>query len=782
MFRNALHALAGSAVILAAFLAVPPAIGQSGLRGLARPDTATVEDRLAPLAPGAARFTSGLMGERILTNRSRLMDVDETDLLDAFERREVDHQIYQGEHVGKFLHAAALTVAATGDPALRAKTARVARRLVATQEADGYLGTYAPADRWTGWDVWVHKYAILGLLAWYQTSGEPSCLEAARRAGDLLIRTFGPGGRDLNEAGTHVGMAATSVLEPICLLYRATGQTRYLDFARRIVDGYDAPGGPRVLSTLLLTGSVYRVANAKAYELLSNLNGLLELYRITGETRLLDAVETAWEDVDARRLYITGTASIGEYFLDDFNLPNGENVNIGETCVTVTWLQMNMHLLRLTGAARYADALERAAFNHLFGSQRPDGRAWCYYTPLEGRKPYGSHTTCCLSSGPRGVALLPFAAAMADDRGGLVVNLYGAGVIRADLPAGPVRLEIDTRYPFSGRVDIRVRAREGARFPLRLRIPDWASGAGAEVNGGRTTHTAAGEYLTLDRAWSDGDTVRLELPMAVRLIKGRHGNVGKAAAMWGPLVLALDTALNPDIRLMKQAAFATDGDTLPGRWSRADGRMVFTAKGTLAAEPNPMPLRLTPFATAGQDGDSRFMVWVARQGRAEKASGSGSLFYGGRVGFSRPGNQNGDIADDDPITFRVTWTSTREDRDWYSVSLPEPARISCVVYMHGRSFNNGGWFDASSGKPEVQVRSAPDAPWRTVATLNAYPDTTATDNRGLVDGQAFSVSFEPVDASAIRIIGAPAHGDSPGQNFTSCAELQAFGPEKPEMP
>src|SRR6266567_2417062 len=128
-------------------------------------------------------------------------------------------------------------------------------------------------------------------------------LAACRKIGDLLIRTFGtgPGQRDINKSGEHVGMAPDSVLEAVVLLYRATDDPRYLDFAHYIVKNYDAPGGPAILASLEKFGSVRRVANAKAYEMTSNFNGLLELYRATGERRLLDDMRTAWEDIARNR-------------------------------------------------------------------------------------------------------------------------------------------------------------------------------------------------------------------------------------------------------------------------------------------------------------------------------------------------------------------------------------------------------------------------------------------------------------------------------------------------
>ena len=123
-----------------------------------------------------------------------------------------------------------------GDAALKAKLDRVAADLIACQEPDGYLGTYVPEKRFglyegADWDVWSHKYNLIGLLTYYQYTGNQPALTACRKMADLLIATF-PAKKSILAAGTHVGMAATSVLEPIVLLYRFTGEPRYLEFAR----------------------------------------------------------------------------------------------------------------------------------------------------------------------------------------------------------------------------------------------------------------------------------------------------------------------------------------------------------------------------------------------------------------------------------------------------------------------------------------------------------------------------------------------------------------------
>jgi DUF1680 family protein len=730
-------------------------------------------------------LTGGVLGARILVNeRARLLHVDENDMLDCYENRDGRHQVWQGEHVGKFLHAAVLAWFNTGDPALKAKIERVAQRLMETQETDGYLGTYPDRDRWTNWDVWTHKYVLIGLLSYWHMSHDPEALKACRRVGDLLVSTFGdgPGQLDINRAGEHVGMAATSVLEPMLLLYHATRDARYFDFARYIVRHYDAPTGPAILTSLRTYHSVHRVANGKAYEMLSNFNGLLELYRITGDKSLLDAIRIAWTDVVAHHLYITGSASTFECFPEDYHLPNNGAADICETCVTVTWEQVNRQLLRLTGDPIYADELERSIYNHLLGAQKPTGEAWSYYTPLEGHKPYSPSTSCCLSSGPRGIALIPTFAVMASADGGVVVNLYNSGEATLDLPHGSVTLTQRTEYPLRGDVLITVSPRDrSARFPVRLRIPAWTKRAAASVNGHPIPASSIrpGAYLKIDRTWRPGDRIALKIDLTPRLVMGDHENAGKAAIMVGPMVLALDTAYG--LTALPLRHFRLPSDRIadlglkPSDRSRS-GEPVYTARMLLdRAAAAPSSQMLTPYAWAGQNGKSAYEVWIRRAASAPLKE-SLSLLYGCEQICSRVGNVDGDITDDDFGTFRVTFNGARADEDWFGAVVGKPVEIRRVVFGHGRTFHDGGWFDTKGGTemPRVQVRTSPDGPWTTVATLATYPKTTSGDCAGLSGGERFEAALPPVKIYAVRVIGKPASGDNPLQAFSSCSEIQAF--------
>jgi len=441
-------------LIVAALLVLPAFAGPATKSPLV-PDN--IADQFTPAAFERQRI-EGILGDRMRVNlEGRLLRVDEKALIDCFQHRP-GPQAWSGEHAGKFLHAAANTWLYSGDQRLKTLMDRMARNLIATQLPDGYLGTYTDDKRWTSWDVWVHKYDLLGLLSYYRATGYEPALEASRKVGDLLARTFGtgPGQRDIIAAGTHVGMASTSVLEAMVNLYRFTGERKYLDFCEYLVRSWDQPNGPKIAASLLATGSVFKTANAKAYEMMSNLVGLVELYRVTGKAEYLKPAEIAWRDITAQRLYATGTTSAGEHFHDDFVLPGEEAANVGEGCATVTFLQLTWQLLRATGQPQYADELEHTVYNALLGAQDPSNGNICYFTPLNGKKTPTPGINCCVSSEPRGISMIP-QLAWGTLGEGIAVLLYVPGKVAVDTRAGEVAIESRTNYPSDGAVELTIR-------------------------------------------------------------------------------------------------------------------------------------------------------------------------------------------------------------------------------------------------------------------------------------------------------------------------------------
>jgi hypothetical protein len=547
---------------------------------------------------------------------------------------------WQGEFIANWVAAASVMARDADDGALSEKVERVVTRWLATQDADGYLGTYSADDRWKSWDMWMQAHNIMALLVHYDVTKQGRALEAARRVADRVLADFGPGQASVSLTGHHGGMASSSVLEPMILLYRSTGDHRYLAFAKWLVDeDWETPGGPKTVSALTRGAGVRAVGNRKALEMLITLIGVVELFRETGEQRYFDAVEAAWSDIVQKQLYITGSASVGEYF-GEAVLPNDGYYDIGETCVTMAWVHFCLQLHRLTGDAKYFEPAERAVYNHLLAAQSEDGRGWAYYVGLRDYKRYHDHTDpeCCPSRGSRAMAMLP-GAAISVGGGDIFVDLFEtlSATVQMDA-AGPVRVDVRTEYPFEGQVRFEIGLERPATFGLCLRKPGWCQSWTVSVDGvGQAGDVDGNGYLRLAQEWQPGARIELSLEMGPRVVSDASGNGGHVAFVRGPLVYAADVALLPEGRLLDDLSVevapgvetvkctrAGDGPAhrLEVRTARLmpSANFVFGDGGRyrIVSEPKAEaagPVQLVPFYEAGNSAPDSYRpgIWSNRE-------------------------------------------------------------------------------------------------------------------------------------------------------------------------
>lgn len=501
----------------------------------------------------------GVLGEALEASRSGRLShfiVDEQSPAIAVFRPEHTQQNtegdWYGEHAGKWLYAAARAATRSGDPQLRASVRRVADYLVARQDADGYLGNYAPERRfmrkqppkpvsWDGapalrtWDIWTHSYLILGLLEAYRQLEEPSYLEAARRIGDLCWRTLAEGAIDITSLGNHHGMSATVLMDPAVELYFVTGEARYLQLAELIAEQANREPMLALLDRALAGADASEIATGKAYQLSWNLVGLAKLYRATGDDHYRKAVDHLWQNIREHHLSLGGGpwGGVAHRSREVFNAAGSFHPQAYvETCSVLAWIQLNRELLRITGQARYADEIERSAYNDLLGAIAPDGEDWCYYSFPNGQRVHTTYWRCCKSSGAMALEELPALAYALTEDGGVQINLYGKSSAALPLPGtGQLRLRQRTGYPFAGKIHIEVIPEQPARFPLRLRVPSWARESSVLINGAVWEQAPVEDgMIHLVRDWQPGDVIALEFPMPPELHRRLNRNVQESRA------------------------------------------------------------------------------------------------------------------------------------------------------------------------------------------------------------------------------------------------------------
>ncbi len=568
--------------------------------------------------PAYYQNIEGLLGYRMNVNlEKRLLQIDSAILLSGFRKRP-GAQTWIGEHVGKFLFSASNTYKYSNDTRIKQLLDAMVKEYIVCQLPDGYLGTYLPKDYWTDWDVWAHKYAIIGLLSYYSVTGYQPALETAKKAADLICRTFGDekGKRDIITAGHHAGMAAGSILEPMVDIYRYTGDKKYLDFCEYILRAYEHSNGPKIISALEEYGKVTKVGNAKAYEMMSCFLGILKYYKLTGNEKYLRPLQAAWTDIRLHRMYITGTSSEHERFQDDDVLPAEVSNSMGEGCVTTTWIQFNLQLLQITGEPKYAEELERSVYNHLFAAENPQTGCVSYYTALQGIKPYRCDQgySCCLSSVPRAISLIP------DMVWGKVNNvfsvlMYETGemvdtILTNDHSSIALKIKSVTRFPLQGKIDYVITPSSSKAFALNFRVPGWSQNFVAKIDD-KTYRGTAGEFLKVERTWKAGDKVVISFDMPVQVIPGGISYPNKIAFKRGPQVLAIDQALNNEagplsnLQLVGDSVLLVDAkEKLPSDWS---WKQAYAAE--LKTSQQSKQVLLVPYSEAGQKG-TELEVWI----------------------------------------------------------------------------------------------------------------------------------------------------------------------------
>jgi len=568
--------------------------------------------------PAHYQDIGGLLGYRLNVNlEKRLLQIDSATLLSGFRKRP-GSQTWIGEHVGKFLFSASKTYAYTHDARIKHLMDDMVRKYIVCQMPDGYLGTYLLKDRWTEWDVWAHKYAIIGLLNYYSVTGYKPALQTAERAADLICRTFGdePGKRDLMIAGEHNGLAPGSILEPMVDLYRYTGNKRYLDFCNYIFRAFEQPTGPKIISQLEKYGDVTKVGDAKAYEMLSCFLGILKYYKLTGQEKYLPLLQTAWKDITKNRLYITGTSSDNEIFREPGILRAENKDKMGEGCVTVTWIQFNLQLLQITGEPKYAEEMERSVYNHLLAAENPQTGCVSYYTALQGAKPYRCDQgfSCCLSSVPRGISLIPEMMG-GKINGVFTVLMYENGEAKAIIHTKnnavvKITLKSETKFPLDGRVDFAINPSKQAGFTINFRVPEWAENFTAKA-GGEVFRGKKGELLAINRKWSPGDHIAITFDMPLEVIPGGISYPNSVAFKRGPQILAVDQGLNPSLTSLSNVVYTQTDEPvtdvkamLPSDW---DWKEAYSIE--MKVNNSPRKIVMVPFSEAGQKS-AEIAVWV----------------------------------------------------------------------------------------------------------------------------------------------------------------------------
>lgn len=688
---------------------------------------------------------------------------------------------FNDSDVFKMLEGASNLLARDNDLQLRRRVDKLSGVISRAQQPDGYLNSYftiaKPEEKWANLkdmhELYCAGHLIEAGVAHSEATGRKTLLDTAVRLADCIEQKFGP--------GKTSGVCGHPEIElALIRLYEHTGDARHLETARYFLNergrGTDRPLlGEYCQDHAPLAEQQQVVGHAvRAMYLYS---AATDLARIDNDARMTPALISLWDNLTLRKMYVTGgigNSAQNEGFTTDYDLPNDSAY--AETCASIGLAMWARRMNVLTGDAKYADVMERVLYNAVASGVSLDGRSFFYVNPLAARGGVARQEWfACACCPPNILRLLSSIEQYqyVQNPDGLSVNLYAAGTAKPPAWGGSGQITQETRYPWDGRVSLRVEApSDRGEWTLRLRIPDWCESYSLRVNGSRVEAPLARGYAEITRRWGRGDNVELGLDMPVRRVVAHPavtGNAGRVAIQRGPIVYCAEQADNPD----GVSSIVLPADSpISEKWEPGllGGVVVLTAPAERQAavfpsdrlyQPRgagtPATLRLIPYCTWANRGAGEMTVWLAESPaaglRAGKAwlSPSASHCYASDTVDALCDDVWGERSGDHKPP-RMTWWPRKAGEQWARYDFyPAQTVNACAVQ----------WFD-DTGRGEC----APPESWRLEWTSDGsawHPaDLLAGSTYGVALDARNEVRFAPVTCKALRLVAQLRPGKSAG--------------------
>jgi hypothetical protein len=285
--------------------------------------------------------------------------------------------------------------------------------------------------------------------------------------------------------------------------------------------------------------------------LITDFEAYLDIYRATGDLKYLRAMEGAWELYHNNWEHVGGSIAItefGQFPPKSYRLAaQFPFCETGETCGSSFWVKFNQRFLAMhPEEEKYAAEIEKSIYNVALANQVGE-RGIIYHARLVGMKgdlPVPLCTnSCCEGQGTRLIGSMPeYIFSTAPD--GLYVNLFEPASVQWSQSGTNMEVSMSGNFPYHPDITLTVTAARPTQARIRVRVPGWVT-APVEMRVNRQSPVTGrpGSYVTLDRTWATGDTIRFTLPMQLRLthytgldqIEGHQ----RFALEYGPVLMAL---------------------------------------------------------------------------------------------------------------------------------------------------------------------------------------------------------------------------------------------------
>ena len=583
-------------IILSSILFITGSIAFAQNKGLVD-NSASPYSKLRSVGLQDVNWTNGFWKEQLNVENKETLPF----MWDLYHNDEVSHayanfEIAAGDRKGTFkgpsfhdgdfykiFEGLAATYAVTKDKKLDKQMDEAIAMFAKVQRKDGYLHTPVLIDqRWgtlgpeevkkqLGFEKYNMGHLMTAACVHYRATGKTNFLNVAKGVADFLYDFYKKASPELAR-----NAICPSHYMGIVEMYRTTKNPKYLELAKNLIDikGTTADGTDDNQDRIPFRQQTTAMGHAVRANYLYA--GVADLYAETGEKKLLDNLESIWDDVAYRKMYITGACGalydgvspdgtsydpsvvqkIHQAYGRPYQLPNATAHT--ETCANIGNVLWNWRMFQITADAKYTDVLELVLYNSVLSGINLEGNKFCYNNPLNvsvdlpfeqrwsnEREGYIALSNCCAPNVTRTIPEVSnYAYSLSKE--GLYVNLYGSNNLNTTTKDGAaIQLHQQTNYPWDGAITITIDKAPKEDYALFLRIPGWSNGATILVNNQKVeSNVISGSYVSLNRKWKKGDVIALNIPMPVQLIEANplvEETKNQLAVKRGPLVYCLES-------------------------------------------------------------------------------------------------------------------------------------------------------------------------------------------------------------------------------------------------
>lgn len=644
----------------------------------------------------------------------------------------------------------------------------IAAAQIATGPLAGYIDTYfqlGNAGRGDGettvstqpWEDlramhedYCHGHLIDAAIEHHRATGRTNFLNVARKLADHMASVFGPGKRS--------GVPGHQEAEIALLkLWAATGKQSDFDLAKFYLDERGRHSGGRgifgeycqdlapIRSMTEPQGHGVRGPYMWA--------AATDLAAVTNDAPLLASLETIWANIVEKKMFATGGTGHREYnegYAPDYDLAPDQAYN--ETCSACATMMFTHRLANLKADGKFMDVLERILYNTFAAGHSLDVSRFYYNNYIIRSTTRGRMgIACCATNTVRVLPSIGGWQYATKDGDGIWTHLYMAGQAQAAVNGISVGLKQETNYPWDGNVKLTITVAGPASFTLHLRIPAWAGGAAATVNGSAVPMSVTQGYVPISRTWQSGDRVELSLPMNIRRVASHPKVVthqGRVAIARGPIVYCLES---DDNSAPVHKIVISSGVWLSATYDAGllGGVTKITGTGLHADTSGSVGFTMIPYGVWDNRSvdTSHMTVMIPETAGAAVAPldrnrvGNASVSYSYKNGGDTETAVNDGILDRNAARF--TWWSHQGTQEWIQYDLPQPITIGRSDILWYEDASQGGGCDyPQTFSHEYWTGSS----WQ--------PTQLAHDYMNMIDlygGHFTIVRFAPVATSKVRL-------------------------------